>query len=57
MTNQKEDSHTTLGPPVQPRGEGHLWGWRREASPSPKPQKMFHSLNEISLAQMLGSCP
>lgn len=37
MTNQKEDSHATLEPPVHPRGEGHLWGWRRMGSPSPKP--------------------
>lgn len=58
MTNQKEDSHATLEPPVHPRGEGHLWGGEEWARPPPsRPQRMFHSLNEINLAQMLGSCP
>lgn len=58
MTNQKEDSTPHLSLQCIPEGRGTCGGGEEWARPPPsRPQRMFHSLNEINLAQMLGSCP
>lgn len=61
MAQEKGGSHIPLQQPAQPRGEENLWGWRREGliqppAHTPWPQGVFHSLNEVSMAQMLDSC-
>lgn len=61
MANEKGGDHITLEQPAQPRGVENLWGGREQLTHPPlnphlQPQGMFHLLNEVNVAQMLGSC-
>lgn len=61
MANEKGGGHITLEQPVQPRGVENLRGGGEgltQPSPTPnsQPQGISHLLNEVNVAQMLGSC-
>lgn len=53
MTNEKEEATPHLSLERSPEGRGTCGGGEEGL---PKPQRMLHLLNEISLAQMLDSC-
>lgn len=58
---EKGGGPLTLEQPAQPKGVENLWGGEGMDSPTPlptlpsQPQGMFHLLNEVNVAQMLGS--